>query len=474
MLSTRRVWAMLTRTVHILAVMGCAVPCLGARLAFAQAPAVPGPPDVTDPMLEPAARPKVVLTRWEEALNLVRARSTDLQIAQAEVQRAEAQSRIALGAALTAISANGTLVHNFLTNQAVQPTLNANGTPGFRVYELPTADYANGSISLSQPLLNLRTWYGIGTANVSKEAARLSVSDAKRTILLGVANALVGAVTAERIAELNRVGLKGALERWQLTERMSNLGGPVTGLDVIRARQDVEQARSAVVTGDESLRQAREALGLSLGITKEVGVSPDVHIDELENSARGICKVAASIESRADIAAARKRVEVAERGIRDAQYQFLPTIGAQSSLATTSLDTGAAPKTTWNIQGVLSVPIWDGGIRYGQLRDTEAQRTQAEARLEAIRRTAVIQLEQARRGVMVAEQSRKVASDTRALAAETDRLTRTAFREGRGTSLELVSAAAALRQAEINLALREFELVRARVLALLALADCNY
>ena len=74
----------------------------------------------------------------------------------------------------------------------------------------------------------------------------------------------------------------------------------------------------------------------------------------------------------------------------------------------------------------------------------------------------------------VAETSRKVAADARALAAETDRLVRAGYIEGQCTSLELVAAALTLRQADINLALKEFGLVKARVLAILSLATCPW
>lgn len=143
-------------------------------------------------------------------------------------------------------------------------------------------------------------------------------------------------------------------------------------------------------------------------------------------------------------------------------------------MATTTIDTGAAPNTTWNVQAVLTVPIWDGGIRYGNLRDAHAQEAIAGEKLEAARRKAEIEVTQARRGVGVADAARTVAAQSRDLAAENDRLTRTAYVEGRGTSLELVAAAQALREAEIQLAVREFELVKARVLAILALASCPW
>ena len=67
----------------------------------AQQPAGPAPqlapftmptaPNIDDPMLAPAPPAKREIKSWQEAIQLVRARSTDLATAYAEVRRAEAQ-----------------------------------------------------------------------------------------------------------------------------------------------------------------------------------------------------------------------------------------------------------------------------------------------------------------------------------------------------------------------------------------------
>jgi len=452
--------------------------------ALAQTPPAPGstpttatgqlppPPSVDDPMLAPQPRPKIEITTWDEALRYVRARSTDLRIAAAQVEQAEAQARIALAAALPTINGTSTFTHNLITNDTLQPA-RVGDQIAFRPVSTPFPNFLTAGLTASQPVLALRGWYAIGTANRSAHVAELSLKDAKRVIALNVANAIVAVVTAERLAELNRVGLLNALTRLELTTRRTQLGSG-TGLDVIRGRQDVETARATLVQGDESLRQARESLGLALGAPEQVGVPASVDLNGLEASARNTCQPGAKLEDRADIAALEGRVEVAHRGINDAKLQFAPTVDLRSTVATTTVDTGAAPNTTWNIQAVLTVPIWDGGVRYGNLRNARALETVAGQNLEAARRTATIEIERARRGVAVAEDRRRVAAQTRDLAAENDRLTRTAYLEGRGTSLELVTAAQALREAEIQLALRDFDLVRARVAAVLALATCPW
>ena len=109
-----------------------------------------------------------------------------------------------------------------------------------------------------------------------------------------------------------------------------------------------------------------------------------------------------------------------------------------------------------------------------QAATQRAQADQASQRLLAARRAAEVQVEQARRAVRVAEQSRAVSQRARDLAAETERLSRVSYEAGSATSLDLIDAGRRLREGESQLALRELELVRVRITSLLALARCNY
>jgi len=394
----------------------------------------------------------------------VRARSTDLRLAFDEVEKAEGQSRIALAGALTQVNATGSLTHNFLQgNYPIAPGVNL---------AYPTRNVLAGQIGLVQPVLSPRAWYAVGTAHRAEDAARLTLEDRKRVLATDVAGALVAEIAAERIAELNRVGLRQALERLALAHRREDLGSG-NRLDVVRAEQDVDAARAAVVSGDESARQDREALGLALGIAEPIGAAQGLNIDGLVNDTGTGCKLVGTVDERADLRVLHTEVDIAARGVKDVWYQFSPVVTFQSTLASSN-DALAIPATTWNIEGVLTIPIWDGGARYGELRQAKAQKDEAEQNLIAQRRTVVIQIEQARRAVAVAEDSRKVAVDAETHARQVDHMTQVGFLTGQGTSLDLVVSAGALRQAQINRALRDFDLVRARIEALLALADCHW
>jgi outer membrane protein TolC len=180
------------------------------------------------------------------------------------------------------------------------------------------------------------------------------------------------------------------------------------------------------------------------------------------------------VDARPDVAQARVNLEVAKRNLRNVWFQFLPTLSAQSTLASTGQPVYSSLATTWNIQAVLSVSIWDGGARYGLLRNARAAEDIAAQTLVALRRQALVQVQQARRQLVVAQASYGVAKEQRDLAAQNEQMTQTAYTAGQATSLELVTASEAHRQAELNLALQEFGVVKARLVAALALASCPW
>jgi multidrug efflux system outer membrane protein len=436
---------------------------------------MPPPPPVSDPMLAPAPAPKRVLSSWKEGVSYLRARSTDLKIALDQVLQAEAVTRIALAQYLPWINANnagGAVYTHQIITRAVANGIGLGASGIVTTTRVPIPNTYGGSLVLQQAVINVPAFDQISIDELSEDASRLSVEAEKRTLVLSLANQIVAVVTAEREAEINRVGLRVALEQLDITNRKQALGA-ANGLDVVRAQQNAANARATLVTGDESLREARESLGLTLGVPEETGVAPNVNVGALAESAMESCHVVADLDRRPDIAQAEVQLEVAKRNLRNVWYSFLPSVSVSSTLSAASPVSSGFPNPLWNVQGSLEVPIWDG-TRYGNLRNARAAEDIAAQQLESLQRQAIIQVEQAQRQLLVAEASDRVATEQRDLAQQNDTMTQTAYASGQGTSLELVTASEAHRQAEINLALADFNVVKARILALLALATCPW
>ena len=442
-----------------------AAPTTPAQPAAPPISALPELPkvEVNDPLLAPIPQAPHLLGSFHDAMQAIAARSPDLAIAEQEVERAEGASRQALALALPSLNGQASLQENLL---APLPRLDQ----ATKKIVTPNSLTAQLSLSASQPILAPRAWYGLKTAKLSIAAAQKSTDDMRRTLLAQLASSIVGVYTAERISEINRVALKSALQRLSLAERKSRLGDG-TRLDVLRAQQDAAVARGQLISGDEALRKTREALGLALGSSEPWSVPPTISLNEMQ-AAMGSSCTQGTVEDRPDVAAARTSVEIANRGITDAKLAFSPTATLQSSASHNWFNPGT--QDSWTLSAVLNVPLWEGGARYGSMRIASANAEQAKLRLDAVRRGATIESNQAQRSVGVAEQARVVSEQNRDLAREAARLAERAFAAGAGTSFDLVDAGKNERNAELDLAVKEFDLIRARIASLLAMANCTY
>ncbi|GMU03099.1 efflux transporter outer membrane subunit [Corallococcus caeni] len=426
-------------------------------------------------MLAPVPPAPEQVTTWDEALTRVRQRSTDLRGAEAGVTRAEGRWRQSLGLLLPnarATAGAGVDVLHPDVPSAPGGGVVGGGTsaPGVSV---PSAPLGTLSASVTQTLIDVSAWRGLSSAKASEAASVANLQDVQRRLTQGLAQVLVATVAAERAAEINRVGLRQALERQALTQRSFELGAG-TQLDVVRVSQDVAVARQTLVAGDEQLRRTRESLGLSLGEDHGVGVNPAFNLGGLVDQTRRDCTPLQDLGARPDLVAQRANVDAARESRRQASAGYLPTLGLSSTVLGFTTDPGFGRFATWNVSAVLSVPLWEGGQRGGLVREREGIEQQAAQNLEATRRNVSVEVSRARRGVEVAEALLKTASESLELADRTDRLTRRAFEVGRGSSLELVQSGAALRQAQLALVLREFELVQARLAAFLTEARCDW
>jgi multidrug efflux system outer membrane protein len=433
----------------------------------------PFQPQVSDPMLAPVPPASLQLSSWGEALGLLRQRSTDLQVALAQVESATGQWRIALAALLPSVQGTAEVLYNALHPGSPPAITGVSGGAAGGGGSTLTAPLGVGQLNISMSLVNYSAFTALGTARESERAATWSLAETRRQLTSQLASALVSVVASERLAEVNRVNLRTALERLALTQRRLELGAG-TQLDVVRVQQDAETARGAVVAGDEVLRKARESLGLTLGLPQAMGLARDTTLETLFSQAKKDCRPIEALDNRPDLVAARSRLTVAERGVSQIQTDYAPTLALQSSTTAITVGAGSLQVPSWTLAAALVLPFWDGGVREGRLRQARAQLEVARQEVAGRERSVTVEVTQSRRDVEVAHAARDIAARARELAEESDRLTRRSFEVGTGTSLDLVQSAGALRQAELQLVLREFQFQQAQVAAFLAEAACDW
>jgi multidrug efflux system outer membrane protein len=403
--------------------------------------------DETDPILAPLPPATDIIPSWNDAIVRIR-RAPDLMSSAADVDRVTAQRRITLAAVLPQLSAVGEYEHAF------------RGTPA-NIWSIA---------GIATWTLDARAIHAVGTADAQIDLSRLSLAEQKRELVDATIAGMLATLTAERISELDRSSLRAALDRHKLTQTRLSLAHGVE-LDVDRAQQDVEAARSQLVQADETARQTREALGLLIGSSTPIAAAAGLDIEGFETAIATTCRPTADIEHRADVAAARQRVDIAERAISDAELRFVPTLGVTSQTTDANVVT-FGPTANWIVSATITVPLYDGGAQYGALRAARVQRDQAWFALAQARAAAIVDAARADRAIAVAARARDISKRKRDLAAQVDSRVQKGYAAGLGTSLDLVTSAQALRQAEIELATAEFQVARARAGAALAHAEC--
>jgi outer membrane protein TolC len=170
---------------------------------------------------------------------------------------------------------------------------------------------------------------------------------------------------------------------------------------------------------------------------------------------------------RPDVRAQQARREATAHLRRDDWAYYAPTLLAQAE-AFRQTATPLQPGSGWQATIVLSIPLFDGGARYGVERERRASDVEAQANLEALLRQVSVEVRAALEVVHDADEG-LTASRAAAVAANTAAaLADKSYRAGASTNIEVVDAERQARDAASQVALAEDAARQARLDLLLA------
>jgi outer membrane protein TolC len=121
------------------------------------------------------------------------------------------------------------------------------------------------------------------------------------------------------------------------------------------------------------------------------------------------------------------------------------------------------PTTGWQAQLLLTVPIYDGGLRYGLGAERQSLSLEARAQYEALLRQARSDVRVAFDAVKQAEAAYASAVTAARLAHTAVELVTTAYRAGATTNIEVIDAERAAHAADTAAALAEDQAGQARI-----------
>lgn len=363
-------------------------------------------------------------------------------VAQAEVQRAAALQRQARAASWPTVTAN-----------VVFTRLDNDRTLGGRV--LSNANQLSANLALSVPLFAPRAWASSTRAADAVDVAQGSAAEARRQVAAATARAYLTVVgqqraieTSERARDVARAHLEFA--RARLSGGVGNKG------DEVRAAQETAVAEVQLQGARLGLLRAREALAVLLGTEGPVEISGDAPLDAPSG-------LAASSSTRADYALATTRVRAAQRAVDQKWTEFSPTLTGLFQPFYQNPSTPTQPTFGWQAQLVLSLPVFDGGLRYGVLAERQAQVTATQEAARGVLRQIRSEDRVAREAVQRAEEALAAAQESAKLAEESLALSTTAYKAGAATNLEIIDAERRSRDAATAVAAAEDSLRQARL-----------
>ncbi|MEL6663699.1 MAG: TolC family protein [Pseudomonadota bacterium] len=306
------------------------------------------------------------------------ANNLDLRASTESVAQAEAllaQSRSALFPFITAgVSAS-----------EAEPLEEASTPGGFNFANPGAIDSYNASLSLSWEA-DLR---GVNRAGVRASEARLQSSQAileasRQNIAAVTAVSYFELVAARRQLDLAQRTEEANAESTRLVERLFEAGA-VSRRDQALSRADLSSAREAVVTAENSVRQAQRALEVLLGRY------PEAEIDSADAlpDAPGLLAPGTPLEllrRRPDVVAAEFNLISGQAGADQARARLWPQLTFSSSLSSGATDIGdvfdpASAAVSVGLQ--LAQTLFDGGLRGAQIDAADASVREALAQYGA-------------------------------------------------------------------------------------------
>jgi outer membrane protein TolC len=409
--------------------------------AAADQPAAPAAQPAPPGLAQPAAiQPPQAIQSWPverinfaEAIRRALARNPSIEVARDEIARAEALVRQSQAQWFPVLNGNGTYTR-----------LDDDRKLGQQVFVAKEQKAAN--LNLSMPIFAPARWLATSRAGEFVDVQKASADDVRRTIALAAGRAYLAVVASRRLSDVSLRARDNARDHYDFshTRRVAGVGNRI---DEVRSAQELATADSQMNNNLSALARSQEALGVLLG-----GDQPIDAVDAAELPLVIPTQLDLALKDararRGDIEAQRARLSSAQHAVRDSWADYAPLLTAAFQPFYQNPASVTQPQSGWQAQLVLSLPLYDGGLRYGQKRERNALEAEARVNLEATLRQAASEVRAAFEALRLADLSLGSARSAAQLATEALELADLSYRAGAVTNLEVVDAQRRARDAD--------------------------
>ena len=291
------------------------------------------------------------------------------------------------------------------------------------------------------------------------DVARLNAADVRRTLAVSTARAYLAIIAQKRLLETAITARDNAKGHFDFT-RAQLVGGVGNRLDEIRAAQELTSDEALLQNQEVALFHAREALGVLVAGDGAVDVAEETFGGKMPSLNEALSEAE---KTRADVRARERAASAADRTVRQAYADYLPYLNLIAYPFYQNPPVPTVPQTGWEAQLVLTLPLYDGGLRYGQEHERKALASEARLDVEATLRQAKSDVRAAFEEMQRADIALDQAQQSAAFGKQALALANLAYRAGATTNLEVIDAERQARDAETQAAVAEDAARQARL-----------
>lgn len=383
---------------------------------------------------------------FDQAVARALSKHPSLKVAEEDIARAAAQVEQQRSPSLPTLAANGAYTR-----------LDADRIVGDRV--AAGRDQLGANLTLSVPIIAPARWAQWWRSTKSLDAQRATSADVRRQVALQVARTWLSVLGQKRVLDAAvraRDTAKAHLD-YAVQRRAGGIGNR---LDEMRAAQELAVSQTQLENAAGNLVKLQEQLGVAAAADAPL----DAALEEPQLQAPGSLNEALdTTKDRLDVKASVARRDAAESQTHADFTDYLPLVTLVGTPFYQNPPTLTQPLTGWQAQAVLTLPLYDGGLRYGQQHERRANARSADAQTEAVLRQANSEVRSAFEVVRRSDAALESARDAAKAANEALELSNVAYRAGATTNLELTDAERRARDADTAAAVAEDSSRQARL-----------
>jgi len=233
-------------------------------------------------------------------------------------------------------------------------------------------------VTLTVPLVMTRQWLTTEESRMGANATVATGADAKRLVAYSTGQAYLAVYAQKLVIEVDERARDTARSHAAYAHQRY-AGGVGNSIDEVRAIQEAATDDALVQQAYALLTSDEEALGILVGGEGPLDTADEPTLAEPPTLPQGLDRAA----GRPDVVALDLRSLAARKTVEDDWSDYAPyLVGVAQPFYQNPRDAHAS---AWRLRAelLLTVPLYDGGLRYGQHRERAALRDEAKVAYEA-------------------------------------------------------------------------------------------